>query len=164
MTKYLDANYVPWGMEDQFRSTFRDTNPRQEGDVGHFMAPLNNPVGSNLNNITQMPTDGNVVGIIIHVRNNTTPVGSDYRIDFVKGTSDVGTSNPTFTIMDVKAIAPALQTGFFFSDPDIPEFDREFLKGDYIGVMMERNALVNPGNAFGASQVTVFSAIELKTT
>ena len=159
MTQWLDANFISWSKEDQFKTSF-------SGSLGNRLFTHNNVFGgqagiNDVRNMTQMPTAGRIVGLIVHVRNSN----SDGQAEFVPviGTS---TENPFVqtsinNINELAVFIEAGETGFFFSDPDVPEFTREFNKDDWVGFRRRKNF----GSDFpGISQVSVAFALELLPT
>jgi hypothetical protein len=167
MTKYVGANFLPWVKSDQFRTKFV-SGTLADFDI-NFEGAFNNPATGNISNLTQMPVAGSIVGIIVHVRNTDDFPPNDDVFVAVKGTSGVApTAEPvdnifpanqlTFVELPVKVTCIAGQTGFFFSDPDIPEFSRSFALDEYIGMRRKPSA-----SNQGISQVSIMMAIDLKT-
>jgi hypothetical protein len=169
MTKYLEANFLPWLKNDQFRTKFVSgpVSTRFLDFDLNFEGAANQPSQGNIGNLIQMPVAGSVVGIIVHVRNTDSGPPNDDVFTAVKGTSGTGQepqgnffpgSQLTFVDLPVKATCIAGQTGFFFSDPNIAEFSRSFALDDYIGIQRQ------PANVFtGIFQVSIMMAIDLKT-
>lgn len=168
MTKYLEANFLMWQKNSFFRTIFTDSG--NGGSLDFNMSNLTaqtNPPFNQVRNLTQMPVDGNFVGMIIHVRNSNSNGEAEFVL--VKGVEQVPGSQindiePTlsYTETPISIKIPALATGFFFSDPDIPEFNRAFAQDEYIGIKRRKNS---GGQSLGLfSQTTVMWAFELKTT
>ena len=170
MTKFVEANFLPWVKSDQFRTKFI-SGPASVRNLDfdlNFEGAFNNPSFGNISNLVQMPVAGSVVGIIVHVRNTDAFAPNDDVFVAVKGTSDQSAREPeanifpanqlTFVELPVKATCIAGQTGFFFSDPDIAEFSRSFALDEYIGI--QRKAA---NDSRGIFQVSIMMAIDLKT-
>lgn len=165
MTKYLGANWVTWKKDSQQgRTIFRNANTSLDFTIS-VLGPQTNPPFNQIRNLTQMPVDGAFVGIIVHVRNSN--ANGDTEFVCVKGTEAPGSSinniepNATFIETPVKVIVPAGEIGFFFSDPDIAEFSREFLRNEFIGIKTKK---IGGGQSRGLfAQTTVSMALEIKT-
>ena len=154
MTEFLDANTIGWTKRDTFRTINRVTPSIEDRDLtmgGVVVVPLK------LENLSLMPVNGKVVGLIVHCDVNTHP--DDQEVVFLKG---VGVpASFTLTEMKVKAIVKGGTTGFFFSDPTIAEFDREFSIGDFIGVRVKKPT---GANGTGMDLVTIMAAVEMQFT
>ncbi len=170
MTKYVEGNFLVWKKSDTFRTKFI-SGPAIIRNLDHdlnFESANNNPSIGNISNLVQMPVAGSVVGMIAHVRNTDAFPPNDDVFVAVKGTSSSTGREPeanifpgnqlTFVELPVKVTCIAGQTGFFFSDPNIAEFDRAFALDEYIG--FQRKAA---NDSRGISQVTIMMCVDLKT-
>lgn len=153
MTDYLEGNHIAWGMDSSMRTTFQSL-PRTY-DVGSMIESQFQP-DSDIRNKTMMPLPGQVVGIIVHVTTNSSPIGSGFDTFFeFQKTEDNGT---TVVNTGVKVTVPAGETGFFYSNTDISEFTRSWEKFEFVSI---RRTIAPKPSLFGIGPPTVMLLLDL---
>jgi len=153
MTEYLEGNHIAWGMDSSMRTTFLSL-PRTY-DVGSMIESQFQP-DSDIRNMTLMPLAGKVVGIIVHITTNSSPIGSgfDTFFEFIKTEDNQTTITPT----GVKVIVPAGETGFFYSNTDISEFTRSWEAFEKVSF---RRTISSKPSLFGTGPPTVMFLLDL---
>ena len=94
------------------------------------------------------PTDGKVVALVLFVGGNDSFLNATYSVN-IEGVKVPG--------MDI--VIPAGATGYFFSGPDVAEFDREFSRGDDINWSFDKEPLESEFR--GTFDVTVMFMMEM---
>jgi len=145
----LEGNCVGWSTSQLVGTEFADVSILPDGRA--FSWAVHDPITPNVpgNNSQIAPGDGQVLGMVYHCEFNTSllPMTINWRKNGV-------------TIAPMTITVPAGATGYFFSDPTVSEFTREFVALDKIYVTVKKDAA--EATSKGTSFATLMVMIEIE--
>jgi len=152
-TTPLEGNCVGWNTSQLVSTQFQDKSVLPNGRA--FSWAVFDPITTNdaASRSQNAPGDGKVVGMVYHCEENTSVF--PMTVNWLK-------NGVVITAMTITV--PAGATGYFFSDPTVSEFTREFVAQDeiYITIKKDPSEGISPGTQHSTLMVLVeieFAAI-----